>query len=168
MTNFVYVQKTLEHQISIQIEEAMGHLKDLLYGFWNFGWFPSDFFNISFFREKLNNTNYTFNNKLSQLEANTNANYLSLDDEDSDLVRGSGTVPRLDALLQASLAFATFFSQSLRTINDNFKRLNIKDERTLRRIQQSLCLDFNDKIVTYLLALTQYVDNEAAVIWILY
>jgi cytidylate kinase len=62
------------------------------------------------------------------------------------------------------LAFSNFFSKRARNISDNFKSLNLDEEKSIKRLQASFDVDLDDKVVTSLVALTQYVDNEKAII----
>jgi transcriptional regulator of heat shock response len=132
---------TLLCRISDRVEEELVQLKELI--------------------DTLNKCNNDLKNRLLTFERST----LNLDwERDSELIRGNGSQPSLARLLQNGLAFSNFFSKRARNISDNFKSLNLDEEKSIKRLQASFDVDLDDKVVTSLVALTQYVDNEKAII----
>ncbi|RZC42773.1 hypothetical protein BDFB_009502, partial [Asbolus verrucosus] len=111
--------------------------------------------------DKLSKSNNDLKNKLFTLEKST----LDLDwEKKTELIRGNGTQPSLSRLLQDGLAFSIFFSKCGRTINDHFKEIDLNDEKSVKELQASFDVDLNSKVVTNLIAITQYIDNEKAVL----
>lgn len=82
----------------------------------------------------------------------------------SELIRGSATQPKLSRLLQDGLAFCDFFLQTGRNITDHFQLLNFDSEKSIKDLQTAFRVDLENYIILDLLALTQYIDNEKAVV----
>lgn len=113
------------------------------------------FINFAFFRNRLNKTNQYLRNKLEKFENST----LNLDWENGSLlISGCAAVPSLSNLLQRSYDFRTFFSDTLKNINEKFKTLDLRNAERMTDFEK--CFSFEEENeIYYLLALTQYVDD---------
>lgn len=115
--------------------------------------------------EKINKTNHDLKNKLALLEQAT----IDLDwDLESPTVKGSALQPPLAKLLALSYDFWIFFSETSRNMTAKLKALNVRDEKSMKECQKSFALNLDsidkNEVVYKLLALTQYVINEKAVL----
>lgn len=109
-----------------------------------------------FCRAKVNFRNHDFRTKLGNFESST----LQLDwSSNSEIVRGSPTQPRLDKLLQLSYECSLYFSKVLKNINNHFKSMDVRSERSMTDLEKSFDVDLDVKVVNDLLAVTQYVDK---------
>ncbi|CAH0546926.1 unnamed protein product [Brassicogethes aeneus] len=110
--------------------------------------------------EALNTANHELKNKLSELERST----IPLDfDIGSPLIHGTAIQPSLSRVLKNGLQFWTFFSNAVKKINESFKSFDVRNETSVQELENSFKINIRDERLTYLLALTQYVDNERAI-----
>lgn len=80
------------------------------------------------------------------------------------LVKGDGLQPPLERILQDGFEFWMIFSKAFKNINDNFRTLDVRKPNVMLKFIDSLKIDFECLEVRGLLAITQYVVNEKAVI----
>ncbi|CAH0546927.1 unnamed protein product [Brassicogethes aeneus] len=138
--DFCNIQNKLQYQILSSIEEEFSFLKPKI--------------------EALNTANHELKNKLSELERST----IPLDfDIGSPLIHGTAIQPSLSRVLKNGLQFWTFFSNAVKKINESFKSFDVRNETSVQELENSFKINIRDERLTYLLALTQYVDNERAI-----
>lgn len=101
-------------------------------------------------------------NKLTLLET-TSVN-LDWEDENSLLIKGSATQPTIGRLLDYSLDFWLFFRAAASNINAKFRSMDARNANSMNELENSFKVDLEDRTVRRLLAITQYVDNEKAII----
>lgn len=81
------------------------------------------------------------------------------------IISGNGTQPPLGKLLQMSYEFFLYFQTSLKNINESLKLMNVRDYKSVTDLKQAFnAVNLKTDNVTFLLAITQYVDNEKAII----
>ncbi|XP_066154431.1 uncharacterized protein [Euwallacea fornicatus] len=140
--NFEIIQRDLQVKILGHIEEELEALKPCL--------------------GRFNKCNHDLKNKLASLERAT----IDLDwDLKSPLLQGSPIQPPLAKLLQMAYEFWIFFSEASKDINNKLKTINVRDEKSMDECQKALNVNLVDNNKVYpLLAITQYVINEKAVV----
>ncbi|KAJ8943507.1 hypothetical protein NQ318_016287 [Aromia moschata] len=134
---FSALQQDLLYKIFTEIEDEMSSINGL--------------------REQLNKINQDTRNKLSVLERSSiDLNW----DNNSQLIVGSALQPPLSRILQDGYNFCLFFSEAIQSINEHCKTLNIRDEKLMNAFKDSLSISLEVPVITNLLAVTQYVNNE--------
>nr|XP_023021524.1 uncharacterized protein LOC111509900 [Leptinotarsa decemlineata] len=139
--NFTELQGKLKFKIFMEMEDEMKCLRNVI--------------------DRLNQANQVLKNKLSILEKSSNdLNWES----DSSLLTGTALQPPLTKVLQEGLTFWRFFSNAMNSINENFKNVNVRDEKAMTTLEKCFQLDLEHEQLLSFLALTQYVNNNKAVI----
>ncbi|KAI4469847.1 casein kinase 2 substrate [Holotrichia oblita] len=111
--------------------------------------------------DKLNKLNNDLKNKLTLLE-NATVN-LDWDDKNAALIKGSATQPALELLLDYALDFWLVFCLAARNINKAMREIDVRDAKSMTDLQNSFKVDLDCRAVTFLIAITQYIDNEKAI-----
>ncbi|GJQ77224.1 hypothetical protein Trydic_g14893 [Trypoxylus dichotomus] len=112
--------------------------------------------------DKLNKLNSDLKNKLTLFE-NATVN-LDWDDKNSALVKGNAIQPKLTLLLDYTLDFWLVFCLAGRNINKSLREMNPRDAKSMCDLQNAFKVDLNCNNVRRLIAITQYIDNEKALI----
>ncbi|KRT84472.1 hypothetical protein AMK59_2374, partial [Oryctes borbonicus] len=108
--------------------------------------------------DKLNRLNSDLKNKLILFE-NATVN-LDWDDKNSTLMKGNAIQPGLALLLDYTLDFWLVFYVAARNINKSLREMNPRDAKSMSDLQNAFRVDLNCNVVTRLIAITQYIDNE--------
>ncbi|CAG9853895.1 unnamed protein product [Phyllotreta striolata] len=132
--NFEELKEKLLFKISEGIEEEIILIKNII--------------------NQLNLSNQEIKNKLHILEKST----INLDwEEKSDLLKGTAFQPPLTRILQEGLDFVNYFSDNYKLINEHFKKLDPRNEESIKRFESALQVELKNKIVIDFLALVQYI-----------
>lgn len=73
------------------------------------------------------------------------------------MISGSAVQPRLEKLLELSYDYSQYFTNALKDINNNLKKMDVRDEKSLRKLEKSFEIDLDVGTVNNLLAITQYI-----------
>ncbi|XP_057658136.1 uncharacterized protein LOC130895043 [Diorhabda carinulata] len=140
--DFEDLQQKLLYKITSEIEDEIQLIKDIL--------------------SRLSAANQLVKNRLSILEKST----IDLDwEEITDLIKGNAFQPPLYRILQDGYEFMMFFTNALKSMNESFKILNVRNEKIMNDFENKFKLDLESNlVVNNFLAIVQYVGNEKSVI----
>ncbi|CAH1119402.1 unnamed protein product [Phaedon cochleariae] len=141
LDKFRDLQEKIRFKVFIEMEEEISTLKKII--------------------DHLNQTNQDLKNKLSILERST------IDlcwEANTPLLTGTAFQPPLTRILQDGLTFFQYFANALTKIKDNFKNMDVRDEKNMAKLEKSFKMEYVSKSVTSFLAIVQYVGNDKAVI----
>ncbi|KAK9893050.1 hypothetical protein WA026_023351 [Henosepilachna vigintioctopunctata] len=137
MENFKQIQGSLSHKISREISDTLIELKLKI--------------------NQLKQVNNDLKTKVLTLEQSS----LAIDwNSSSRIVKGSPTQPSLENLLDHCLRFLTFFLEIGEKIYNAFNNLEVKKPESVQLLRESFKVNLSDSTVTYLIAITQYIDKN--------
>ncbi|KAG5899382.1 hypothetical protein JTB14_036870 [Gonioctena quinquepunctata] len=138
---FIDIQENLRFKLFTEIEDEIKLLRSVI--------------------DLLGNANEVLKNKLTVLERSTiDLNW----DSNTPLLKGTALQPPLSRILQEGLTFWLYFSKTTKSLKENFKKIDVRNEKAMKDFEKSFELDLENECVSRLLSLTQYVINPKAVI----